>query len=124
MKVFVYGTLKKGYGNWDRYLRQSELVGRAATVGKFDMTNVGFPYIYPTQSGHRVAGEVFEIDQPTLANLDRLEGEGHHYDRTLQLVELEDGSTELCMTYVAKGRRRGTKIEPENGTLTWKGYRL
>lgn len=123
MKVFVYGTLKQGEDNWARLLRgRAEFVGYGKTVARFSMYCVGFPKIYPDPDGNQVNGEVFEVGLETLRRLDRLESEGYLYDRTLQLVDMADGQTELCMAYVAKGRPDvyGDRVNPnEQGTLTW-----
>lgn len=126
MKVFVYGTLKRGYHNWHRILKDhAELLGGAETLDRFEMVDWGCPSIYPlSEDGHRVRGEVYEVDVPTLCRLDQLEGEGYSYLRRLVLVT-QDSSidrVELCMTYFGNeqyGRRHGKLVEPVDGVLTW-----
>lgn len=81
MKAFVYGTLKKGYGN-HRLLERASFLGEAYTDGTFDMLNSGFPVLVPNDNGHIVKGEVYEFsDHDILDSLDALEGEGLMYDR-------------------------------------------
>jgi gamma-glutamylcyclotransferase (GGCT)/AIG2-like uncharacterized protein YtfP len=87
--VFVYGTLKQGYGNHYRLLRGSEFFGQGTTASKFRMLDAGFPVLIPDEEcGKHVVGEVYRVDAATLARLDQLEGEGHMYDRKTTTVEL------------------------------------
>lgn len=84
MKVFVYGTLKSGYGN-NRLLSTSEFVGDHIVTG-YKLFNTGFPVATPSAE-HSVKGEIWDIgnDTDVLRRLDGLEGEGYMYDR----VEVE-----------------------------------
>lgn len=101
MKIFVYGTLKRGYGNYARLLKdRAGFINEGVTTRTFDMIDIGFPMIFPVDDGDRVRGEVFEIDASTLKQLDRLEGEGSMYHRRLELIQLDDGHVELCMIYI------------------------
>ena len=84
MKIFVYGTLKRGHGNFEYFLKgKSKFLGEGFTNDKFHMRQVGFPVVLPVGDPmKRVSGEVFEIDVgPVLAGLDRLEGNGSMYQR-------------------------------------------
>jgi gamma-glutamylcyclotransferase (GGCT)/AIG2-like uncharacterized protein YtfP len=85
--VFVYGTLRKGFGNHRllenpgvRYLGKDYLTGfRMVSCG-------GFPAIFPvgpvqSDSDDIIMGELYEVDDDTMYNLDRLEGVPFHYQR-------------------------------------------
>lgn len=77
--VFVYGTLKSGYGN-NRLLSTSKLLGED-TLDKHDIYAVaGFPGVIPGEG--IVQGEVWEITPEVLETLDRLEGHPRMYLRT------------------------------------------
>lgn len=85
MKVFVYGTLKAGYWN-NPILRNSNFIGEGLTTKKYILQDCGFPYAIPENYAEDnivlpIIGEVWEVDDHTLRNLDRLEGEGSHYHR-------------------------------------------
>jgi len=80
MRVFVYGTLKKGINN-HHLLATAQYVGEAYTVDTFKMRCVGFPVITPSDDGLPVFGEVYDVDEDTSKRLDQLEAEGHMYDR-------------------------------------------
>ena len=123
MKVFVYGTLQRGWHN-HHILRTARFIGRATTVRKFGMTDVGFPFMLRDQRVAPVAGELFDIgdDADILASLDRLESEGRMYDRVLGMVEV-DGQRHLASFYVKcpTGRPAG-EVVPVNarGLLEWR----
>ena len=105
--IFVYGTLKRGFTNWHRYLGVAEshgaahYVGAAQTVDAFPMV-VRPPEMAPTTcapvmmdlagTGSRVMGEVYRVDDRTLEALDLLEGikSGAYYKRTVAALMLEE----------------------------------
>jgi gamma-glutamylcyclotransferase (GGCT)/AIG2-like uncharacterized protein YtfP len=75
-RVFVYGTLKKGYGNHGLLQRcNAEFVG-TASLPNYNMRHLGgFPAIYRTAAGYpAVKGEIYWVNADGLVALDRLEG--------------------------------------------------
>lgn len=116
--LFVYGTLKRGYGN-HHYLGDD-----AIFYGKAKVTNVclyhgpGFPYAFLTDDGAIAKGELYQIDDAALARCDSLEGYPYHYDRKKVLVVLNENTiddpfiwTEEAWIYVSPNQPRGSKIE-------------
>ena len=94
-RVFVYGTLLAGEAN-HRLLAGARLVGEGRTPPVYRLHDLGgFPGLVATGQ-HTVAGEVYEVDDATLAALDRLEGHPRWYRRTP--VTLEDG--DVVETYL------------------------
>lgn len=88
MKVFVYGTLKKGYRN-HYLLKNSQFIGDSK-VDNFTLHSFGgFPVAVPASEQY-ITGEVYEVDDDTMTNLDWLEGYPSFYDR--QIVETEHGN--------------------------------
>ena len=80
MLVAVYGSLKRGLGNY-ALLRESEFKGGLKTAPEFTMYDLGaFPGIMPN-GNTSITCEVFEVDEPTFETLDRLEGYPNFYDR-------------------------------------------
>ena len=72
-RVFVYGTLKRGFRN-HRFLEKSGFVGEARTAAPYRMLDGRFPVLRDSGPDRRpVSGEVYEIDAPTLIALDDLE---------------------------------------------------
>jgi gamma-glutamylcyclotransferase (GGCT)/AIG2-like uncharacterized protein YtfP len=87
-RVFVYGTLKEGFGNYEYYLAGNpgvKKLGRCYIRGDYRMyTNGAFPMVVEGSdpSGDLpIVGEVFEIDENTLHSLDALEGHPDWYCR-------------------------------------------
>jgi len=130
-RVFVYGTLKSGFRN-HYLLKGAEFFGGAATVPTYKMIENGFPVIMPDPEGKPLAGEIYSVDDETLARLDQLEREGSSYDRKLIDVTLSLASGERLPTkaliYVGREDRfgkafaRGPLYETvnERGELDWK----
>lgn len=106
MKIFVYGTLKYGYGNWSYYLDDEhvEFLGDASVDG-FGLKDSGFPVAYELTDG-RVEGHLFEFDETTpegkntLNGLDRLEGVPRMYQRREVEVIPSDGVPIMANMYV------------------------
>lgn len=114
--VFVYGTLKSGFGN-NRLMTPegSRLIGKAVTVDKFDLRCFGgCPGMFPKGDNMRhVEGELWEVNNSVLASLDRLEGHPGWYRRTPIKVRLGpdrlDGAHFVdCETYIIHQEARGT----------------
>lgn len=118
--VFVYGTLKRGFFNFDRFLGGKEaqwrLVSDTAVLRRgaaaFFVDTYWTPYfVFATASDHgqhqkhgdaeadgssalkpiAVRGEVFAVDDSLLQDLDELEGVARgRYTRTEVIVELKE----------------------------------
>ena len=95
VRVFVYGTLLAGEPN-HRVLGSAKLVAEARTEPAFELRDLG-PFPGLVRGGqHAVLGEVYEVDAPTLAALDRLEGHPRFYRRAR--IALEGGA--IVETYL------------------------
>lgn len=107
IRVFVYGTLKKGNGLHRLIERgKHEDLGRNYIETNYMLADMGaYPALcadlYEPTSRYRVYGEVYAVDQETLAALDFAEGHPHFYTRVK--VETEEPKMKVW-TYVLKGR--------------------
>jgi gamma-glutamylaminecyclotransferase len=76
-RVFVYGTLKKGFPNHARYLADADLLGTFRTRERFRLVLNGERFspclLAGAGQGRRVIGEVYAVDRSGLQQLDRLE---------------------------------------------------
>lgn len=121
--VFVYGTLKQGYGN-NLLLKGATFLGPAVSVNsEFSMTNVGFPYLILSGNSF-VRGELYRIGLSAivLQRTDRLEGYPHHYDRQIKQFVDDNGTKHQAWVYCVNPsyNQSGTPVEPdENNILTW-----
>lgn len=109
-KVFVYGTLKSGHGN-NTLLRNTKKLGVASTVSHFTLTNCGFPYMFKGEERHPVRGELYEVDEETLSNLDLLEGvEVGHYSRGIIRTRLQETGEEIVAWAYTVGSDTGNRF--------------
>ena len=103
MRVFVYGTLKRGFSN-HHYLRRARFVGRARTPAAFQLFDLG-AYPGAWMPGNSVIeGEVYDVDALTLASLDHLEEVPRVYRR--ETVQTENGT---AFIYVLQRMPRGAR---------------
>lgn len=98
MKLFVYGTLRKGLHN-NHYLKEAKFVGLAFACD-FTIAVNALPYLIQ-KKGSKAIGEVYEISEHTLASIDELEGHPHWYIRELINVHLETKTFQV-FSYVMK----------------------
>jgi len=75
-RVFVYGTLKQGYPNF--HINEGRRVGGDfVTVERFALwvlVEGGLPWLMPEPGeGEHVTGQVYEVDDASLARMDVLE---------------------------------------------------
>jgi gamma-glutamylaminecyclotransferase len=103
--VFVYGSLMRGFSNHAVLTKgRAQYLGKAETRAAYSLVDLGpFPGLVEP-GGTRVRGEVYEVDPPTLAHLDRLEGHPKFYQRR----------------QVALARRpRPLRLTDETGRTVW-----
>ena len=111
-KVFVYGTLKRGYGN-NRLLTDATYLGTAKTQERWAMIGKGaaFPYLLEeNEKGYHVQGEVYVVSDMELARLDNLEGYPYHYTKQELIVNYTDDLTPEEVTVYTKTQYRADYI--------------
>jgi len=114
--VFTYGTLRKGEVN-HHLLAQARFVTEARTEPCFDLFDLGpFPAM-STGGETAVFGEIYAVDEATLARLDRLEGHPSFYQRTQ--IRLEGGQ-EVETFLMGRARMRGCALIPSGD---WRAHR-
>lgn len=77
--IFVYGTLRQGFCNYQRYLQHKKTVKficNDSIMAKMYTAHWAFPYIQLSEfEGDKVFGEVYEVPMKLIIEeLDRLEG--------------------------------------------------
>jgi len=85
--VFVYGSLKRDFVRND-WMQDSVFVMETVTVESgYDMH--GYPGSFPVvvEGTHKIAGEVFQVNDEVMEDLDYLEANGDFYIRRLVQVE-------------------------------------
>ncbi len=104
VKVFVYGTLKRGGSNHDVMVRAvGKFLCKAKTVDlrKLIVTHLPFLCDGHAPDGYQVEGEIFEIpDARGLDLIDTLEGNGSFYQRRLDdFIELDSPKEHTAWVY-------------------------
>ncbi|MDB4316241.1 gamma-glutamylcyclotransferase [Cyclobacteriaceae bacterium] len=78
----VYGTLRKGYGNYASYLQTATYLGTVTTLEKYRLVVIDYPCLLPFNGeGHQIVVDLFEIDVSILMKIDALEEYPRVYQR-------------------------------------------
>jgi gamma-glutamylcyclotransferase (GGCT)/AIG2-like uncharacterized protein YtfP len=97
IRLFVYGTLKRGFCRHPA-LSGERFLGTAHTAPEYQLVNVGtYPGLLEgTDIRRSIQGEVWEIRPDTLSRLDKIEGvdEGLYVRRPIALQTPEFGRVE------------------------------
>jgi gamma-glutamylcyclotransferase (GGCT)/AIG2-like uncharacterized protein YtfP len=112
--VFVYGTLKRGHGN-HHWLAEAVFLGTTTLRGAV-LHDLG-PFPMAIEGEGTVWGEVYGVDEPGLARLDRLEGCPRLYRRCRRV--LADGRK----AWVYLGSWRQVRNVPRVADGCWQGPR-
>lgn len=86
--VFVYGTLKRGFGNNRTLGKNASFAGVAELEGYALDVSGSIPYCHEVGKSWHVNGELYYVDGKALANLDNLEGHPYHYERVRVSVNM------------------------------------
>lgn len=125
-KVFVYGTLKEGYGN-HHYLRNCKKIGTGGLEGIMFHLG-GFPAINLAEKFTRIIGEVYEVQWNDILNMDLLEGVNSNFYQRIETTVDPHG---VCWTYVFSSERAAqeTKLIPsgcwtgrDTQSVDWLGF--
>ena len=100
--IFVYGTLKKGFSN-HFYLENSRYLGIGKTIPKYQMypsKNYLFPFLLKSEPNNNIVGEIYEINEKTLIELNALEDFPNMYLKELIEIELENKEIIKAFIYI------------------------
>ena len=104
-KLFIYGSLKRGFKQHDRHMQTAHFIDEVETaqaaytlVAVLDPdSDTPFPGL--VEGGEtRIKGELYEIGENALARLDEYEGD----DYSLVEVALNNGQTALAYAYTGQ----------------------
>jgi gamma-glutamylaminecyclotransferase len=114
-KVFAIGTLKRGFPFHERGLAAARFLGHFRSVKAYPLVIAG-PWFAPMildepGVGHRIEGELYEVDDVGLARLDRLESIGvpGNFRRPIE-VESIDGNVKFTPFVFMKAAELATPI--------------
>lgn len=112
-RFFFYGTLKTGYSAND-LLRGAPSLGAITTHARYHLYRIaGFPGMVVGEATGGVRGELFEVEDECIEDLDQYEGVPHLFRR--EQIDLADGTKAWAYLY---NRPIGDRKEIKNGE--WK----
>lgn len=127
--AFVYGTLKRGFGNGERCLANSKFIGEAMSVAPdFKLYASGIPFLVyaPNGPGAKVKGELFEVSPSDFRRCDNLEGHPRMYKREQhEFTVIGESESIMAWVYLWPAERTGRDraIKPVNGVIEWQPQR-
>jgi gamma-glutamylaminecyclotransferase len=107
-RVFVYGTLMKGEHHHE-VLKEASFVGLSETEPRFELVQIEYYPALLSGGTTRIIGEIYEVDDATLAKLDELEEVPGYFVR--ELMKLADGS-EAHVYLMPRERAEGAEPIP------------
>ena len=124
-KVFVYGTLKSGgeIRGLNQFGEGASIVGKAKTkYPDYEMSDLGaFPGVFLNGKFH-IQGEVWEVSDKVLEQLDAIEGYPDFYNK--QVVHTTQGKAWMYFLpdkgYEQYKGLRGNDVREEGDTLVWR----
>lgn len=125
--IFVYGSLKRGFGN--HHVIESFGEEHFTPMGVFETASDqfvmrslgGFPVIYPdsTREAGTITGELYEVSSKILIDMDILEGHPFFYKRTK--IRLKDFHSEVSTYITVDLNYMNSPLVPKvNGSFAWK----
>ena len=95
--LFVYGTLKRSFSN-HHLLENSQFLGTGYTRTKYAMYTSGIPFVVKAEEVSHIYGELYQVDDTTLKQLDWLEGHPNWYCR--EQVEIVSASEQTVSAWL------------------------
>ena len=106
-QVFVFGTLKEGFPNFN-INKASRVKGAFLTKKRYPLYLIGDRYapwlVLDEGNGHQIRGQVFEVDDVVLADMDELEriNQEDGYRRVELTVISEESGEEMTVFVYGK----------------------
>ena len=97
-RVFVYGTLKRGFPN-HFFIKGQKSLGPAVTVEPYALYEDVHPLVSKQERISPIHGEVYEVSDAILKRIDLLEDHPVHYRREEVDVDLDSGERVTVWMY-------------------------
>ena len=117
--VFVYGSLKQGFSRHNS-LRGQRYIGPAQTEPHYSIYQMGgYPALVdekhpegpPRNSGRKIWGELYEVDDACLIELDKIEGVDHglYERREITLEQINPVCLPTCQDVYSRFHKRAAE---------------
>ena len=118
--LFVYGTLKRGFGN-NRLINHAKFIGTAISVDKYYVDGWGFPCASLNKNGKPLQGEIYELTERDFISTDMLESNGFLYQREIKKFNLNGEDLESWIYIIIDPVTHPYKTDSD--VINWKnGY--
>ena len=118
MKLFIYGTIKRGQCRAD-VMRGQKFLGSVKLVPMYKMFNLGqFPALVKVSgldNGPMIEGELWEVDEDCIRRMDMIEGAPSFYRRQ----EVQVAGQEVESLYVESYLYQGDISDLEDVGVSW-----
>ena len=122
MKLFIYGTIKRGQCRAD-VMRGQKFLGSVKLVPMYKMFNLGqFPALVKVpglDNGPMIEGELWEVDEDCIRRLDMIEGAPSFYRRQEVQVAGNLAGQEDESLYVESYLYQGDISDLEDVGVSW-----
>lgn len=120
IRVFVYGTLKRGRSNHG-VLAKAEFLGRCKLPGRHTMVDLryypGMVFNPKATEDTYVLGEVYRVSKEQLDTLDIIEGHPDYYVRTKVQTPWKGA---WCYFLPQEYLDKASPVDPVNGVQVWR----
>ena len=82
LKIAVYGSLKKGFWNHDRFLSNEKYLGSDTVKGKMQMSFGGYPYLFEGD-GLDYPIEIYEVSEDIYYGIRGMELGAGYYEKSI-----------------------------------------
>lgn len=119
-KIFAFGTLKKGFPLHDQGLSDARFLGIYRTRKRYPLLIAG-PWFAPMMFnepgvGRQIIGELYEVSDKAIENLDRLEsvGEPGNFRAAIEVEPIEGGGSSCLALAYMKTRELADPIHSDH----------
>lgn len=135
LPIFVYGTLRNGFGNYERLLKGNTIAEHAAitTGSMFSVYGGGFPALLTEpKSNEPIKGELMfikdELYDEVIRSLDWLEGYHEEYEHESMYLRkavkiCDESKGEMIESWVYYWNRNGSGLGEHVESGCWKEYK-
>ena len=86
-KIAVYGSLKKGFWNYDHFLKEANFLGESKIIGGMQMSMGSYPYLFESSEEQKFdteyVVEIYEVEDKIYERIDGMETGAGYYAKEI-----------------------------------------